>query len=167
MILRIDHVGMVAADLRSAAPGLRMLTMSPDESGVVATYDVACQFWRREGDTTAIEIVTPAGPSSQVSGHLRRSGPGLHHVAFEVDDITAELATLRARGAVLVDDEPRPGGQPGLLIAFVHLGPATGLLVELVQYAEPRIRPPLHRLPTRHASSLGWSQARSSASISR
>ncbi|WP_329101287.1 VOC family protein [Micromonospora sp. NBC_01699] len=141
MILRIDHVGMVAANLKAAAAGLRMLTMSPDEHDIVATYDVECQFWRREGDPTAIEIVTPAGPSSQVSGHLRRSGPGLHHVAFEVDDIVAELAVLRARGAVLVDDEPRPGGQPGLRIAFVHLGPATGLLVELVQYAEPRVRP--------------------------
>ncbi|MER7753819.1 VOC family protein [Kitasatospora sp. NPDC097643] len=137
MIRRIDHVGLVAADLKTAATGLEMLTMRPDLTDVVDTYDVTCQFWRREGDPTAIEVVTPSGPGSQVTGHLARSGPGLHHVAFEVDDIVAELATLRARGAVLVDDEPRPGGQPGLQIAFVHLGPATGLLVELVQYATP------------------------------
>ncbi|MFJ9607942.1 VOC family protein [Kitasatospora sp. NPDC101176] len=142
MIRRIDHVGMVAADLGSAATGLRMLTMSPDTTDAVATYDVTCQFWRRAGDPTAIEIVTPSGPASQVTGHLARSGPGLHHVAFEVDDITAELAALSARGAVLVDDEPRPGGRPGLRIAFVHLGPATGLLVELVEYADRReVRP--------------------------
>jgi methylmalonyl-CoA/ethylmalonyl-CoA epimerase len=138
MIRRIDHIGLVAADLKSAATGLGMLTMRPDASDVVTTYEVTCQFWRCGGDTTAIEIVAPAGPASQVSGHLARGGPGLHHVAFEVDDVTAELATLRARGAVLVDEEPRPGGQPGLRIAFVHLGPATGLLIELVEY--PRLR---------------------------
>lgn len=134
MIRRIDHVGLVAADLESAAAGLRMLTMRPDATDVVDTYGVACQFWHCEADRAAIEVVAPAGEGDMVSGHLARRGPGLHHVAFEVDDIDAELIALRSQGAVLVDSEPRPGGKEGLRVAFVHLGPATGLLVELVEY---------------------------------
>ncbi|MFI6996234.1 VOC family protein [Nocardia sp. NPDC050175] len=135
MIRRIDHIGLVARDLDAAATGLRMLTMRPDATDVVQTYGVACQFWHCAGDRVALEVVAPEEPGDQVSGHLRRQGPGLHHIAFEVDDLDAALRALRGRGAVLVDSEPRPGGQDGLRIAFVHLGPATGLLVELVEYS--------------------------------
>jgi methylmalonyl-CoA/ethylmalonyl-CoA epimerase len=136
VIRRIDHVGVVAADLAAAGVGLRMLTMQPGITDVVDTYHVACQFWHCAGDRTAIEVVAPASDGDMVSGQLARRGPGLHHVAFEVDDIEAELAALENRGAVLVDNAPRPGGQDGLRVAFAHLGPATGLLVELVEYAK-------------------------------
>lgn len=66
-------------------------------------------------------------------GHLDRHGPGLHHLAFEVD-LAADLTALRSSGAVPLDPAPREGARAGMQIAFVYLGLTTGLLVELVQY---------------------------------
>ncbi|SEQ79626.1 methylmalonyl-CoA epimerase [Lentzea xinjiangensis] len=134
MILRIDHVGVVTADLGAAAPMLGLMDMKCTYSDDVDTYGVVTSFWQCPGDTTSIELVAPVREDAAVRGHLRRLGPGLNHVAFEVDDIDADLAALRDRGAVLVDEEPRRGGRPGLRVAFAHLGPSTGLLVELVDY---------------------------------
>ena len=134
MILGIDHVGVITRDLDAAGAGMELLDLKRDYEGVVDSYGVACQFWRHDGDNVAIELVAPARADAAVHGQLTRQGPGLHHVAFQVDDIDAELASLRRRGAVLVDTAPCPGGRPGLRVAFIHLGPATGLLVELVDY---------------------------------
>jgi methylmalonyl-CoA/ethylmalonyl-CoA epimerase len=67
-----------------------------------------------------------------VQRFLDRRGPGLHHVAFEVDRIDAAVESLRARGVRLVDEEPRAGGM-GTRIAFVHPSAFGGMLVELVE----------------------------------
>lgn len=95
---------------------------------------VATSCWQCPGDTTSIELVAPVRENAAVHGHLERLGPCLNHVAFEVDDIDADLAALQDRGAILVDEKPCHGGRPGLRVAFAHLGPSTGLLVELVDY---------------------------------
>ncbi|MGX7829156.1 VOC family protein [Actinokineospora sp. 24-640] len=134
MILRMDHIGLVTADLPGAAAALGLLDMKLTYDGHVETFGVDTQFWQRPGDQASIELVCPSTPSAAVSGHLKRSGPGLHHVAYEVDDIDADLPALLARGAVPVDEHPCRGGRPGLRVAFVHLGPASNLLVELVDY---------------------------------
>ncbi|SDG06642.1 methylmalonyl-CoA mutase, C-terminal domain/methylmalonyl-CoA/ethylmalonyl-CoA epimerase [Lentzea fradiae] len=134
MILRIDHVGLVTADLAAAASSLALLDLKHTYADDVPAYGVATSFWQCPGDTTSIELVAPARPDAAVHGHLARLGPGLNHVAFEVDDIDADLAALQDRGAILVDETPCQGGRPGLRVAFAHLGPATGLLVELVDY---------------------------------
>lgn len=138
MIRGIDHVGLAVADLPAAAAGMALLDLKSTYEGTVDSYGVACQFWQHDGDSVAIELVAPARDDAAVLGQLARRGPGLHHVAFEVEDIDSELAVLRERGAVLVDAEPCPGGRAGLRVAFVHLGPAAGLLVELVDYGRHR-----------------------------
>ena len=71
-----------------------------------------------------------------VERFVSRRGPGLHHVAFEVDDLGAELERLRAAGAELIDETPRPGGT-GTMIAFLHPRTFGGILVELVEAASP------------------------------
>lgn len=91
-----------------------------------------------------VERMLPIGECSLQSlaatGHgiierfVDRRGPGLHHIAFEVEDLGAELARLRAAGAELIDDAPRPGGM-GTMIAFVHPRTFGGILVELVESA--------------------------------
>ncbi|MCG8923284.1 VOC family protein [Lentzea sp. CC55] len=134
MILRIDHVGVVTGDLAAAGIGLGLMDMKNTYADDVNAYGVATSFWQCPGDTTSIELVAPVRPDAAVHGHLARLGPGLNHVAFEVDDIDADLLALQDRGAVLVDEKPCQGGRPGLRVAFAHLGPATGLLVELVDY---------------------------------
>ena len=78
-----------------------------------------------------IELLCPLGPDTPVGRFLAKRGPGMHHVAFEVDDVAAELARLRAEGAQLIDDSPRRG-LFGLQVAFVHPDATGGVLAELV-----------------------------------
>ncbi len=82
---------------------------------------------------TAIQTLQPTG-EGVVERFLERRGPALHHVAFEVADVDAAVVALRAAGARLVDEVPRPGGG-GTRIAFVHPSSCGGMLVELVQVA--------------------------------
>ncbi len=82
-----------------------------------------------------IELVEPADPESPVSKFLAKRGPGLHHLAYQVDDLEAALAVLRARGLRLIDEAPRPGAH-GTRIAFVHPSATGGVLTELVEIPE-------------------------------
>jgi methylmalonyl-CoA/ethylmalonyl-CoA epimerase len=78
-----------------------------------------------------IELVSPLGPDTPVGRFLAKRGPGMHHVAFEVADVAAELARLRADGAQLIDESPRRG-LFGLQVAFVHPEATGGVLAEFV-----------------------------------
>ena len=78
-----------------------------------------------------IELLSPLGPDTPVGRFLAKRGPGMHHVAFEVDDVAAELGRLRADGAQLIDDSPRRG-LFGLQVAFVHPEATGGVLAEFV-----------------------------------
>lgn len=77
-----------------------------------------------------IELLAAAGSDSPVGRFLARRGPGLHHLAYRVDDVGAELERWRGRGAELIDQRPRPGSE-GRLVAFVHPHSAGGVLIEL------------------------------------
>jgi methylmalonyl-CoA/ethylmalonyl-CoA epimerase len=78
-----------------------------------------------------IELLAPLGPDTPVGKFLAKRGPGLHHIAFEVDDVSAELARLKAEGVELIDEEPRQG-LFGLQVAFVHPEATGGVLAEFV-----------------------------------
>lgn len=80
----------------------------------------------------AIELIAPTDPESGTARYLESRGEGLHHIAFEVDDLKAALAELKAQGAELIDELPRVG-LGGHLIAFVHPRSGFGALTELVQ----------------------------------
>lgn len=136
MILRIDHIGLATGVPDALAPYLSALGMSKVDAGVAAGYGVACEFWepgRRAGEPS-IELVSPAAAGSALDGHLARSGPGLHHIAVEVDRIEPELQRLRRAGFTAVDRQPSAGARAGMLVAFTYLPRPAGLLVELVQY---------------------------------
>jgi methylmalonyl-CoA/ethylmalonyl-CoA epimerase len=81
-----------------------------------------------------IELLGATGPDTPVGKFLAKRGPGIHHIAFEVDDIRASLAELEAKGAQLIDTEPRRGLH-GLEVAFIHPESSYGVLYELVAYA--------------------------------
>jgi len=78
-----------------------------------------------------IELLAALGEETPVGRFLAKRGPGVHHVAFETDDIDAELARLKADGAELIDEMPRPG-MFGLQVAFVHPDATGGVLAEFV-----------------------------------
>jgi methylmalonyl-CoA/ethylmalonyl-CoA epimerase len=80
-----------------------------------------------------VELLAPLEDDSPVGRFLASRGPGMHHVAFEVDDIRAALDSLRREGAELIDEEPR-AGMFGLQVAFVHPDSVHGVLAEVVSH---------------------------------
>src|SRR5262249_30249312 len=81
---------------------------------------------------SSLELLEATSSESAIAKYIEKRGPGLHHITLRVDDISAALAQLKARGARLVDEQPRPGAE-GALVAFVHPSSAHGVLVELKQ----------------------------------
>ena len=81
--------------------------------------------------TGRVELLTPLGEDTPVGRFLASRGPGMHHVAYEVGDVRAELDRLSAEGAELIDAEPREG-LFGLQVAFVHPDAVHGVLTEVV-----------------------------------
>ena len=127
---RIDHVGIAVDDL-DAAQALYERLFGARFMARDALPDTDCVLLAA-GDTR-IELVGSRGPDTPVGKFLASRGPGMHHVAFEVADVAAELRRLAAEGAELIDEEPRPGAF-GHTVAFVHPRSLGGVLAELVAH---------------------------------
>ena len=130
----LDHVGIAVSDLPAA------LAFYRDALGleIEAPEEVASQHVRARFIPTgqaSLELLEATTPDSPIAGFVAKRGPGLHHITLRVEDIYAALAQLKAHGARLVDQQPRPGAE-GALVAFVHPSSANGVLVELKQAAE-------------------------------
>lgn len=134
MFGRIDHVGVAVEDLDAAIAlyetSFEMALVhreTVDSQGVEAVLlDV--------GDGH-VELLRPLGPDTAVGKFLARSGPGLHHVAYAVDDIDAELPRLASVGIELIDREPRVGIRDSR-VAFLHPRSTGGVLTEIVEPAK-------------------------------
>jgi methylmalonyl-CoA/ethylmalonyl-CoA epimerase len=135
----LHHVGIAVDELEKAlafyrdAFGLEL--EAPEE---VASQRVRAHFVDLDRPAAAathgakLELLEATAADSPIATYLAKRGPGLHHIAFGVDDIAAALAHLKARGVRLIDDTPRRGAH-GSLVAFIHPASAHGVLVELVQ----------------------------------
>jgi methylmalonyl-CoA/ethylmalonyl-CoA epimerase len=133
-VKHIDHVAIAVADMGQAVQGLGglfELPATPLETVAAQKTDVV--FLRPEGDT-AIELICPSG-NEGLQKFLQKRGPGLHHICFEVEDINAALATLKAANVELIDQAPRRGAR-GHWVAFLHPRATGGVLFELCQRGE-------------------------------
>jgi len=83
-----------------------------------------------------LELLEPMSPDSPISKFLEMRGAGIHHIAVSVDDIRSVLNDLKAKGARLIDEEPRTGAG-GCLVAFIHPSSTGGVLLELVEDPKP------------------------------
>ena len=127
----IDHVGIAVEDLEAAvAEYRRLLGVEPVHRERVEDQGVDEVLFAV--GSSYIQLLGALGPDTPVGRALATRGPGVHHIAYRVDDIGAALAHLRAQGAPLVDEVPRAGSR-GTLIAFVHPKAIGGVLIELVQ----------------------------------
>jgi methylmalonyl-CoA epimerase len=126
----IHHLGIAVADLDEALSTYRRLfgatlehrSTVPDQ-GVHALSVLV--------GTGRIELLAPIGDDTPVGRFLASRGPGMHHVAYEVDDVGTALADLAGAGAELIDETPR-SGLFGLQVAFVHPDAVHGVLTEVV-----------------------------------
>ncbi len=131
MIVDIDHIGIAVEDLDEAVEHYgRTLGVEPTHRERVEDQGVEEVLF--SVGTSFIQLVGALGPDTPVGVFLAKRGPGVHHVAYRVDDVTASLARLRDEGVRLVDETPRRGSRD-TLIAFVHPSDMGGVLVELVQ----------------------------------
>jgi methylmalonyl-CoA/ethylmalonyl-CoA epimerase len=134
MFAQIDHVGVAVEDLDDAiALHERSYGLSLEHREIVDDQGVEAVLLD-VGDGH-VELLRPLAPDTAVGRFLASRGPGLHHVAYRVDDIDAALATLRERGLQLIDETPRVGIRDSR-VAFLHPRATGGVLTEIVQPAE-------------------------------
>ena len=128
--LRIHHLGVAVADLDEAVGTYeRLLGAEVEHRGTLAEQGVEAVSVR-VGESR-VELMGSLGEDTPVGKFLAKRGPGMHHVAYQVDDLPAALTDLSAQGAELIDMEPR-AGLFGLQVAFVHPDSVHGVLAELV-----------------------------------
>ena len=128
--LAIHHIGVAVADLEEAVTTYARLLGAEVEARETIESQGAEAVALHIGDSR-VELLAPLGEDTPVGRFLGRRGPGMHHVAYEVDDLRAELARLDGQGVELVDREPRRGLY-GLQVAFIHPDAVHGVLTELV-----------------------------------
>lgn len=127
----LHHVGIAVEDLEEAKARYGLLGFGVVAEGEVAAQGVRVALLQGEGETL-LELLAPLGPETPVGRFLAKRGPGLHHLAFATPQIAEELARLKAQGARLIDEAPRPGFG-GHKVAFLHPSFGLGVLWELVE----------------------------------
>ncbi|GHA54280.1 methylmalonyl-CoA epimerase [Pontibacter akesuensis] len=127
----VEHIGIAVKNF-SEANGLyfRLLGVEPYKTEHVASEGVNTSFFRV--GSTKIELLEGLTPDSAISKFIEKRGEGIHHIAFEVDDILAEMARLKSEGFTLLNEQPKKGAD-NKLVCFVHPKSATGVLIELTQ----------------------------------
>ena len=127
----IEHIGIAVKDF-SAANGLfyKLLNTEPYKTEVVVSEQVSTSFFRI--GESKIELLEPLTDDSPMARYLEKHGEGIHHIAFAVDDILAEMDRLKKEGFKLLSDIPKPGAD-NKLVCFVHPKSANGILIELCQ----------------------------------
>ena len=127
--MKLDHLGIAVPNLETALVFWRdALGLELSDVEVVESEGVRTAFL--PAGEASIELLEPLGDEGVIAKYLAKSGPGLHHICFEVDGIEKTLESLDAAGVRLVDRKPRPGAH-GKNVAFLHPKASSGVLVEL------------------------------------
>ena len=149
----LDHVGIAVSDLASALAFYRdALGLHVEEAEEVASQHVRAHFV--PAGSATLELLEATAPVSAIARYIDRRGPGLHHITLRVDDLTAALAQMKARGVRLIDEQPRPGAE-GAMVAFIHPSSAHGVLVELKQVSAARSAHTPSRWPDSSSLTVG------------
>ena len=134
MIRKIDHVGVAVSSLEEHIPfyrdvlGLKLMGTEevPEQKVRVAMFQVG---------EVKIELLEPLSGESPIAKFIEKKGEGVHHLAYDTDDISSELNLMRKKGVRLIDEEPRDGAH-GSRIAFLHPKSSAKVLTELCQAGE-------------------------------
>ncbi|MBO9616649.1 MAG: methylmalonyl-CoA epimerase [Dyadobacter sp.] len=127
----VEHIGIAVRDL-SAAETLysALLNTVPYKREGVESEQVITSFFKI--NQTKIELLEATGPESAIARFIEKKGEGIHHIAFEVENIVAEMERLRNAGFTLLNDTPKRGAD-NKLVCFIHPKSANGVLIELCQ----------------------------------
>jgi len=128
-MLKVEHIGIAVKSLAGSLPLFeKLLNTTCYKTELVETEQVNTAFFK-QGDTK-IELLESTDPEGVIARYIEKKGEGVHHIAFEVADIEAEMARLQAEGFVLLNEQPKPGAD-NKLVCFLHPKSTNGLLVEL------------------------------------
>ncbi len=130
MFNRMDHVGIVVNNIDESLKTYRdQLGFTLIERVMIPEQKVEAAFLDAHNST--IELIAPTDAESGTARYLAKRGEGTHHIAYEVADLVAALAELKAQGVQLIDETPRQGVHG--LVAFVHPKATHGMMIELLQ----------------------------------
>lgn len=133
---KIEHVGIAVKNLEASNVLFeKLLGVAPYKKEAVVSEGVLTSFF--QNGPNKIELLAATDPGGTIAKFLEKKGEGIHHVAFEVDDIVSEMARLKQEGFTLLNEEPKKGAD-NKWVAFVHPKSANGVLVELCQEAPLR-----------------------------
>lgn len=132
MIKKISHIGLAVHDLEKARTFFRE-TFAASVSDQERFGELIFSFIPLEGSD--LELLQSTTPEGQIAKFIQKRGQGIHHIAFEVDDIQAELDHLRARGIRLINEKPYLNAHKEW-VAFLHPKSTYGVLIELIQSKE-------------------------------
>lgn len=131
LLTEIDHVAIAVNDIDAAIAWYAEVFGATVVHREVVESDGVDEALIQVADSY-IQLLTPTRADSPVGKYLAKNGEGLHHIAYRVDDCAAALEAVKASGARVIDEAPRPGSR-GTTVAFVHPKASFGTLIELVQ----------------------------------
>lgn len=127
--MKIEHIGIAVHELSQSVPLFeKLLNTRCYKTEQVASEQVATAFFKT-GDAK-IELLESSHAEGVIARFIEKKGEGLHHIAFEVEDIEAEMKRLAGEGFVLLNDKPKPGAD-NKLVCFLHPKDTNGVLIEL------------------------------------
>ncbi|AEI13832.1 methylmalonyl-CoA epimerase [Flexistipes sinusarabici DSM 4947] len=132
MLKKIDHIGIAVKSLEEAVRFYETLGVSVESYEEVTSQKVKVAFIKL-GDSN-VELLEPTSEDSPVAKFLEKKGEGIHHLCYEVNDVSESLDIMKKDGMKLINEEPIKGAH-GKLVAFVHPKSANGVLTELSQPA--------------------------------
>jgi len=130
-MLKIEHIGIAVKDLNDAIPLYeKLLDTLCYKKETVESEKVITAFFKQ--GPNKIELLQSSDPGGVVARFIEKKGEGIHHIAFEVDDINSEMNRLKSKGFVLLNDTPKRGAD-NKLVCFLHPKSSLGTLIELCQ----------------------------------
>lgn len=130
-MLKVEHIGIAVKDMQGAIALYEKLLNTPCyKTEAVESEKVNTAFFRKAD--TKIELLESTDPEGVIARFIEKKGEGLHHIAFEVADIKAEMQRLQSEGFVILNEEPKKGAD-NKLVCFLHPKGTHGVLIELCQ----------------------------------
>jgi methylmalonyl-CoA/ethylmalonyl-CoA epimerase len=133
---KIEHIGIAVKDISVVGKIYEQLL----NTAIYKTENVDSEYVKTaflQSGPNKIELLESTSADSAVSKFIEKKGEGIHHIAFDVEDIVAEMQRLKNEGFVLLNDTPKPGAD-NKLVCFIHPKSANGVLIELCQEIKPK-----------------------------
>jgi len=132
---KVEHIGIAVKSFTNSIPLFeKLLNTDCYKTEMVESENVNTAFFK-QGETK-IELLESTDPDGVVAKFIEKKGEGVHHIAFEVDDIEAEMERLKKEGFILLNEKPKKGAD-NKLVCFLHPKTTNGILIELCQSISP------------------------------